>query len=95
MVFRKNVEEDIGKVKLLKAFFSSFFNVKTNPCESQILETRVSVWGKENFPFIKEYLVKGCLGKLDAQKSMDPSGMYSPVLRELAEVIAMPLSYDL
>ena len=51
--------------------------------------------GKENFPFVKEDLVKGCLGKLDAHKSMDPYGMHSPVLRELAEVIAMPLSYDL
>lgn len=89
------VTEDIEKVELLKAFFSSIFNAKTNPCESQVLETRVRVWGKENFPFIKEDLVKGCLGKLDAHKSIDLNGMHSPVLRELAEVIAMPLSYDL
>ena len=37
---------------------------------------------------VEEDLVRDCLGKLDAYRSMSPKGMHPQVLRELAEVIA-------
>ena len=46
----------------------------------------------EDFLLVKEDLLKGHLDNLDAHKSMGLNGMHSWVLRELAEVIAKPLS---
>ena len=68
------------------------FNDKTRPQESQTLEVRERVWGKEDFPLVKEDLVREQLAEINAHKSMGRDGMYSHVLRELAEIIAEPLS---
>lgn len=38
---------------------------KTDPQESQILETRDSAWRKEDFPLVEQGLVRDHLGKLD------------------------------
>ena len=83
---------DTEKAAILNVFFASVINANTNPQESQTLEVRDRVWGKEDFPLVKEDQIRECLAKISAHRSIGLYGMHLRVLRELAEVIAESLS---
>lgn len=68
--------EDTEEMDILNATFASVFNAKTCLQEFQTLKVRGRVWGKEDFPLVKEDLARGRHGKIDIHKSMSFSGLH-------------------
>jgi len=86
------VTKDAEKAELLKAFFSSVFSAKAGPQESMAPKVREEAYREDDLPFVEEDCVRDRLSDMDAHKSMGPEGRHSRVMRDLADVIAEPLS---
>lgn len=80
------------KVEIPNAAFASVLTSETGLQESQVPETRGKGWSKEYVLLVEEDQVREYLSKLDIHKSIGPEGMRPQVLRELANVLARPLS---